>query len=60
MTHFAEAPSPGLRPTSPPRERWQGGTISPQHHLSLGGEVGARSASGEGAFRLLEVIGKAH
>ena len=66
MTHFAKAPSPGLRPTSPPRgatasprERWQGGTISPQHHLSLGGEVGARSASGEGAFRLLEVIGKA-
>ncbi len=38
-----KAPSPGLRPTSPPRERWTCGTISPPHFTSpFGGEVAAQ------------------
>ena len=58
MAHFAKAPSPGLRPTSPPGERCRGGAISAQHHLSLWGR-GRRVAVGEGAFPPLELIGKA-
>gem|GEM_PF-1998379 len=43
-----KAPSPGLRPTSPPKGEVN--KSSARQHLSLGGEVGLRSNPGEGAF----------
>jgi len=46
----ARPPHPALRADLSPQGEVRGGTISPMHHLSLGGEVGAHSAPGEGAF----------